>query len=559
MSETTIEIVLVDDAKEAPQSPQPSSQEPKERKPLPTVKPSQLPSQEPQQTSEPKNPAPPDTEPVKENTQPEKLANVFETFTDKLTGSLSRALSKTEKIVGDVIKAPKQILGDFLSKFDLGKTAMGAAGSMFGGGRREIAELGERLARAISDMERSLVDALGGKRKKTQSEDGEEPQLPLARQRLPVLPPQKRIVPQGPPPPPPLRAARQKTTTELGKQFRRIAFGRPLSKSKTGRAIRRNLRSAARTFKSGKGILKRDLKYLGNTLTGPTRKKLAPVFNKIKSFTKPMRDRVGSVAKRGVSRAKSRLGIGTTAKAAALTQTGVGSTVSGSAAAGAGAVAAGSGTATAVAGGATAAGGAAAGLASLVPPIAAVVVVLGGLALAGRSLMNWYKRQADELEQFSGAISGVRANIENERVVNKVERAQKIGPSVASVEAAKGRFEDAMTDITTEIYTELAKLAPLLEFVVDYATATARGIETMINLVQATTAAATLQPQQAAKEFAEALESQRKMVEAMGDAFSTNQNGQKEWVLGQNPFGRRFQQNIVPNAANPGLGPRGRI
>lgn len=229
---------------------------------------------------------------------------------------------------------------------------------------------------------------------------------------------------------------------------------------------------------------------------------------------------------------------------------------------GAAAAAAATGTASggASVGGAAAAGAAATASTAWFPPlaiaIAAVTAMFVGLAVGARKLTDWFDRQADELEEFSGAIAGARAKIESTQITNTVERARAIGPAVAQVEAAKGRFQDATTDLMTEISKELAKLAPILEGMLDMATATARGVETTVNLMQLSMAVASGDIVSIATEMVEVINSVNKMTEAFGDIFQTNApNQQVNWVLGQNPFGQQRPQNGNPLPPGGRIGP----
>ena len=130
--------------------------------------------------------------------------------------------------------------------------------------------------------------------------------------------------------------------------------------------------------------------------------------------------------------------------------------------AGRGAAVAAGGAGGAAAGGAAGAGGAAAlSGGPITLAIAGVVLALAGLAIGIKTVLGLYNRQGDELQQFSGAIYGARAEIESERLGSQIERAQRIGGSVAQVEGAQGQFNDAIYDLFTEIYSLLAESAPL--------------------------------------------------------------------------------------------------
>ena len=210
--------------------------------------------------------------------------------------------------------------------------------------------------------------------------------------------------------------------------------------------------------------------------------------------------------------------------------------------AGRGAAAAAGGAGGAAAGGAVGAGGAAAFSGGPITlAIAGVVLALAGLAIGIKTVLGLYNRQGDELQQFSGAIYGARAEIESERLGSQIERAQRIGGAVAQVEGAQGRFNDAIYDLFTEIFSELNKLAPLAELGIDIATAQLRMVETMVNLLQAAYEASTGDLVGASVEFKQALESNRKATEAMAEVFRDDsqrrgKSPQVEAILNWNPL-----------------------
>jgi len=194
-----------------------------------------------------------------------------------------------------------------------------------------------------------------------------------------------------------------------------------------------------------------------------------------------------------------------------------------------GAAAAAGGAGGAAAGGATGAGVAAAFAGGpLTLAIAGVVLALTGLAIGIKTVLGLYNRQGDELQEFSGAIYGARAEIESERLGSKIERAQKIGGNVAQVEGAQGQFNDAMYDLFTEIYSVLAESAPYIETGIELAISQVRMLETMVNVSQAGLAVLQLDFDGAAKESEEAKESLRKSMKALSDAFIDSRTQQDE-------------------------------
>lgn len=218
------------------------------------------------------------------------------------------------------------------------------------------------------------------------------------------------------------------------------------------------------------------------------------------------------------------------------------------------------GASTAAAGGATAAGGVAAGsgaaaaLALAVPPLLVLAIVVAGAVVAFRSLLGVYRRQADELEQYSGAIAGARAAVRAEEIASKIDRGQKIGEQIAQVEGARGRFNDAYYDLMTEIHQELAKLAPIAEVGIDYATASVRSLEVVVNILQAMLELANGDVGGVFRETREALIANEKFVSALrdifGEDFNAGRNPGVDAILNHDPLA---QPPLRPNMANPGI------
>ena len=113
--------------------------------------------------------------------------------------------------------------------------------------------------------------------------------------------------------------------------------------------------------------------------------------------------RIGGAAVNGLSRAGSFVsgGLGTLGRVAGIGGSGGGAVAGGAATAG--------GTAAmAIVGGAVAAGAA-----------------LVGIVLAARALSSVFRSQANELEEFSGAIAGAKINIQAQRLERQVESSPK--------------------------------------------------------------------------------------------------------------------------------------
>lgn len=212
-------------------------------------------------------------------------------------------------------------------------------------------------------------------------------------------------------------------------------------------------------------------------------------------------------------------------------------------------------TAGAAGGSAVAAGGVAAGITALVLPLAALAIAVVGAVVAFRSFVGFFKSQADQLEEFSGAVAGVRAEIEANQMQSKIERAQRIGPQVANVEASRGRLEEAQYELLTSIYEILAKMAPLAELGNDSLTVIVSFINSHIQ--QAESTLANVNPfatqQERDKEAAEAAAANKALADAFGELFTFNGNdAEKRFVLDHNPFAPMKAKNANPNVPNGG-------
>ena len=116
--------------------------------------------------------------------------------------------------------------------------------------------------------------------------------------------------------------------------------------------------------------------------------------------------------------------------------------------------------------------------------LAAGAAALLGLAAASRKVVQRFTKQADELEEYSGAIVAARLKIEAERIKNTIDRTRKLETPVARVEGARGRLEDALFELSTEFKESFSKLAPIVEVGVDSLTAVVTAAQVVINKLQ---------------------------------------------------------------------------
>lgn len=153
-------------------------------------------------------------------------------------------------------------------------------------------------------------------------------------------------------------------------------------------------------------------------------------------------------------------GAGAAAGTAATTASaGVAGTAAGTATAGAGAAGVGAGTA-ATATAATLA-------APLLGPLAVVAVAAAGTAISLKLLNDAVTQVAQDLEDFSPDLTTTRARHDVNKELATLDRAQRIGPELASLTAAQNRINESMYEVQTKIYEILLKGAPIAEKLLD--------------------------------------------------------------------------------------------
>jgi hypothetical protein len=112
-------------------------------------------------------------------------------------------------------------------------------------------------------------------------------------------------------------------------------------------------------------------------------------------------------------------------------------------------------------------------------PVAAATVAALAFAAALRKAGDVANNVGDQLEEFSAAILAQRSASEMRMFALQTDRAERIGPAVAQVEAAQARLSEAMYEVQTDIYELLAKLAPKVEMGFDAVAAGVKGIIAM--------------------------------------------------------------------------------
>ena len=90
--------------------------------------------------------------------------------------------------------------------------------------------------------------------------------------------------------------------------------------------------------------------------------------------------------------------------------------------------------------------------------VAAVTAGFGVAAIAARKFAQVVESQTNKLAGFSAPLSAAQAQTEITRELALMRRAQRIGPELAAAERLRSKFEDAMTDLGTEILGVLLQL-----------------------------------------------------------------------------------------------------
>ncbi len=90
--------------------------------------------------------------------------------------------------------------------------------------------------------------------------------------------------------------------------------------------------------------------------------------------------------------------------------------------------------------------------------VAAVTVGFGVAVIAVKKFAQAIESETNKLAGFSAPLSLAQAQTEIRREEALMRRAQRIGPELAAAEQLRSKFEEAMTDIGTEILGVLLKM-----------------------------------------------------------------------------------------------------
>ena len=124
------------------------------------------------------------------------------------------------------------------------------------------------------------------------------------------------------------------------------------------------------------------------------------------------------------------------------------------------------GVAAAGAGEAAAAGAGMAAVAAATNPVTLALVGfaagVAATALTVKMFMDAVEAAANELEDLSPQIAGVRAQHEVTMELARLDRAKRIGGDVAGLEQARNRINESMYEIQTKIYEQVLQATPAL-------------------------------------------------------------------------------------------------
>ncbi len=100
--------------------------------------------------------------------------------------------------------------------------------------------------------------------------------------------------------------------------------------------------------------------------------------------------------------------------------------------------------------------------------VGAVVASFAALALSAKALNDTFTSEADRLENYSPDIAIARGNQQVNTELNMLDRANKLGGPLGSLETSKAKLNDQMEKLWTEVLVELSKLAPVVKMGVDF-------------------------------------------------------------------------------------------
>lgn len=210
-------------------------------------------------------------------------------------------------------------------------------------------------------------------------------------------------------------------------------------------------------------------------------------------------------------------------------------------------------------GGATAAAGGAGGAAATGGVGLAVAGGAAGVALAGiavqaavatmsiRKLMSSIDSLAVEFGDLSIQVASGRAQFAANAELMRLDRARKIGPEVAQLDAARMRINESMYEVQTKIYELLLKASPPLELLLDMVNVGVRQVDVVVASVNRVISLMTVwnpnDDQPAKDELVRAMDEARDAIRELA-----NLNGA---ATARDPLLEELLGGGVPNPAQP--------
>ncbi len=116
---------------------------------------------------------------------------------------------------------------------------------------------------------------------------------------------------------------------------------------------------------------------------------------------------------------------------------------------------------------AAATGGLASAAGAAAIPLVAIAAVGAASVLSLKAFMDAVERAAGNLQDLSPEIAGVKAQFEVTMELARLDRARRIGPEVAQIDAARQRINESMYEVQTKAYEIILKGAPFIENILD--------------------------------------------------------------------------------------------
>lgn len=181
-------------------------------------------------------------------------------------------------------------------------------------------------------------------------------------------------------------------------------------------------------------------------------------------------------------------------------------------------------------------------LAAAAGPVGIAFTAVAGAATAAvvgfKMFTGMIKEQAQKLEGYSAAVAGAVAQSEIRQELATFRRAQRIGPDVAKWELLRGKMDEKLTDIGTEILKQIMEWAnkwgPQIESALGLLGLVPPAIEMQGNILQAIYEALTFDIGGAMTDFQEASEGFKKLKKAIEDYIKDKKDDDlNDWAWGQ--------------------------